>query len=63
MSIVNWRKSRRSDSQGNMCVEVARLPEGIGVRDSTNPAGPRLALSDLSFADLVRRMKANELDL
>jgi hypothetical protein len=63
MTTVNWRKSRRSDTQGNMCVELARLPAGIGVRDSANPAGPRLTLSGRSFADLVSRAKSNKLDL
>ena len=63
MSTVNWRKSRRSDTQGNACVEVARLPQSIGVRDSTNPSGPQLSLSSRSFARLVDRVKANKLDL
>jgi hypothetical protein len=53
-----WRKSSRSGSSGDNCVEVARLPGAIGVRDSKNPDGPGLAISAESFAHLVRTVKA-----
>lgn len=37
-----WRKSRRSNSQGN-CVELASLPGGmIAMRNSRHPGGPAL---------------------
>jgi len=37
-----WRKSRRSNSQGD-CVELAGLPGGmIAVRNSRHPGGPAL---------------------
>ncbi|HEY7486823.1 MAG TPA: DUF397 domain-containing protein [Streptosporangiaceae bacterium] len=42
---------------------MAKLPAAIGVRDSKDPSGPRLALSDRTFAHLVGRVKANQLDL
>jgi hypothetical protein len=32
-----WRKSTYSGSNGGGCVEVATLPDDIGVRDSTDP--------------------------
>lgn len=39
---VTWRKSRRSNSQGN-CVEFAQLPGGdVAVRNSRFPEGPAL---------------------
>ncbi|WP_352231323.1 DUF397 domain-containing protein [Actinomadura sp. NBRC 104412] len=34
-------------------VEVAALPDGIGVRDSKNPCEEHLALTRQQFADLV----------
>jgi hypothetical protein len=59
-----WRKSSHSGGEADSdCVEVAALPRAIGVRDSKNPAGPHLSLSGRSFAALVTRVKANELDL
>lgn len=59
-----WRKSSRSgtgNTGGENCVEVARLPEAIGVRDSKNPAGGTLSLSTESFATLLTRVKRNDL--
>ena len=40
---VTWRKSQRSNSQGN-CVELAELPDGTGIamRNSRFPSGPVL---------------------
>lgn len=39
-----WRKSSYSEPNGNACVEVAFGPTVVGLRDSKNPAGPRLAI-------------------
>ncbi|MGW6456882.1 DUF397 domain-containing protein [Streptomyces sp. NPDC055078] len=40
-----WFKSSYSDSSNpNDCVEVATTPGTVHVRDSKNPAGPRLAV-------------------
>lgn len=52
-----WRKSRRSTNQGGACVEVAVLPDAIGVRDSKNPQVGHLTLSRESFATLVQHIK------
>ncbi|WP_197015844.1 DUF397 domain-containing protein [Actinomadura viridis] len=53
-----WCKSTRS-SQGTsgQCVEVARLSEGIGVRDSKNPDGPNLVVSRDVFKALTTALK------
>lgn len=42
---IEWHKSRRSNSNGGNCVEVATLPDRVMVRDSKNPNGPVLAVS------------------
>jgi hypothetical protein len=51
--VTNWRKSRWSDGQGGACVEVARFPDAVGVRDSKDPDGPKLMLSQHAFRALV----------
>ncbi|WP_078969175.1 DUF397 domain-containing protein [Streptomyces cyaneogriseus] len=42
MQTLQWRKSTYSGDSSN-CVEIATTPTTILVRDSKNPAGPRLA--------------------
>jgi hypothetical protein len=39
-----WRKSSRSNGDGNVCVEVAFLPGAAAVRDSKHPDGGTLVL-------------------
>lgn len=58
-----WRKSSRSDTQGNSCVEVAQLSGAIGVRDSKNPAGGNLSLTSAQFTALLTDIKAGKLSL
>jgi hypothetical protein len=41
LSRAVWRKSARSGQNGN-CVEVATAGPAVAVRDSKDPAGPRL---------------------
>jgi hypothetical protein len=38
-----WRKSSYSGNPNADCVEVAFVAEAVGVRDSKNVTGPRLA--------------------
>jgi hypothetical protein len=52
-----WRKSRRSTNQGGACVEVAALPQAVGVRDSKDPERGHLTLTSREFADLIKRIK------
>ncbi|MFF6997933.1 DUF397 domain-containing protein [Streptomyces sp. NPDC008313] len=47
---VAWLKSSYSTDEGPDCVEVATVPHHILVRDSKNPAGPRLALAPATWA-------------
>ena len=60
-----WRKSSRSGSSNvNLdCVEVAALPGAVGVRDSKNPIAGHQTVSREAFAGLVKRIKADGLDL
>ena len=46
-----WRKSSYSGSNGGACVEVARtLPAAVAVRDSKDPAGPKLIFTVADWA-------------
>ncbi|MFF5263291.1 DUF397 domain-containing protein [Actinomadura viridis] len=57
MDVTRWRKAQSSGSQGDACVEVARFPGVVGVRDSKDPDGPRLALEPDAFGVLLARLK------
>jgi hypothetical protein len=63
MSTPLWRKSSRSDTSGNECVEVAQLHAAIGIRDSKHPSSGHLTLEPGRFASLVARVKRDELDV
>jgi hypothetical protein len=54
---LSWRRSSHSDNLGGNCVELAARPEGVGVRDSKDPGGPRLLLDPAAFRALVRDLK------
>lgn len=55
---VQWRKSSHSGGANDAaCVELAKLPTGIGIRDSKNPAGDHLSVSGGVFVGLVRKIK------
>ncbi len=57
-----WRKSSRS-TQGTseQCVELARLPSGIGLRDSKAPAVGHLLLTPKAMAKLLAQAERGEL--
>ncbi|WP_344592901.1 DUF397 domain-containing protein [Actinomadura vinacea] len=58
-----WRKSSRSDVEGNSCVEVARLSSSIGVRDSKAPDAGHLVLGLSEWRGLVGAVRAGSLEL
>ena len=54
-----WRKSARSSSEGQNCVEVAAsLPGIVAVRDSAHPAGPALVVTPRSWMAFIRAVQA-----
>ncbi|MFF5265150.1 DUF397 domain-containing protein [Actinomadura viridis] len=62
--MTEWRKSSRSATSDNTaCVEVAALADNIGVRDSTDPKGPKLAVPAASFRELVTAIKRGDHDM
>ncbi|MBW8481399.1 DUF397 domain-containing protein [Actinomadura parmotrematis] len=60
--MINWRKSSHSGGlNDDACVELADLASGVGVRDSRNPAGPRLEFDRAIFDRLLRAVKRGDL--
>ena len=49
-SELSWRKSSYSGGEGGNCLEVQAAPDTVKVRDSKNPAGPRLAFTPRAWA-------------
>jgi hypothetical protein len=60
MSGAIWRKSTRSGGATN-CVEVAGgLPEIVAVRDTKNPAGPKLTFAFGAWDTFTARVKSGD---
>jgi hypothetical protein len=61
---MTWRKSSRSSSNSENCVEVARAePRTIAARDSKNPDGPILRFGRSAWRELIHDIKATRYDL
>ncbi|MEU7749684.1 MULTISPECIES: DUF397 domain-containing protein [unclassified Nonomuraea] len=66
---VAWRKSSHSTNGGD-CVEVTSIAHGsdaspgitVLMRDSKDPAGPRLEFTDAGFQTFVQAVKDGEFD-
>ena len=52
---LSWRKSSYSSYLEN-CVEVAFTGNAVAVRDSKDPDGPALAISQHAFSRFVRTL-------
>ncbi|TDD80729.1 DUF397 domain-containing protein [Actinomadura darangshiensis] len=58
-----WRKSSYSGgATDEACVELAVLPEGIGVRDSKDPDGGRLVVYRAQLGSLLLAIKEGTFD-
>lgn len=55
---LTWVKSTYSGGANNDCVEFARVPGLIGVRDSKDPEGAKLALSVAGMRACLDEIKA-----
>ncbi|QGN46422.1 DUF397 domain-containing protein [Micromonospora sp. WMMD558] len=56
-----WRKSTRSGSSGN-CVEVARRPWTVMVRDSKDRQGPLLSFTPGDWSGFMGALKTGQFE-
>jgi hypothetical protein len=57
---VNWRKSSRSNGEGNQCVEIASLTGGAAaIRDSKDPASGAIMLASSTWDGLRAILRSN----
>ncbi len=56
-----WRKSNRSDSNGN-CVELRQQDNRVEMRDSKCPNGPTLKFNPEAFSTFLEDVKAGRFD-
>ena len=58
LSNATWRKSSCSGGNGGNCIEVAMLPDTrCAVRDSKDPAGPRLTIGHPAWRLLLEDIR------
>jgi hypothetical protein len=58
-TVTTWQKSSYSGSEGGtQCVELSRIGETVGVRDSKTPEAGHLVLSRETFRALVDQLRA-----
>jgi hypothetical protein len=64
MSDYKWRKSSRSSSNGDACVEVStNVPDVVAVRDSKSPDGAVLEVSAANWRAFVAWLGRDGIDL
>ncbi|MET8217416.1 DUF397 domain-containing protein [Streptomyces hirsutus] len=61
-SVVTWRKSSYSNSDGGACVEVSDdFAAVVPVRDSKVPHGPVLVFPSVGWASFVSAVRGDQL--
>jgi hypothetical protein len=58
---LNWIKAAASNPSGD-CVQLAKMPLGVGVRDSKDPDGPVLTFSTTEIAAFIDGCRSGEFD-
>lgn len=58
LSRAQWMKSSHSGG-GQDCVEVARVPGVVAVRDSKDPAGPALVFAPAAWQAFASQVKSD----
>ncbi|MCM3809209.1 DUF397 domain-containing protein [Streptomyces sp. DR7-3] len=61
MDIQPWRKSSYSGDAANNCVELARIPDAILLRESDEP-GTVIAITPAALRALTRAARAGRFD-
>ena len=59
MTLVAWRTSTYSGSNGGTCVEVGTAGPAVAVRDSKHPDGPLLAFAAGTWQAFIAQLKAS----
>jgi hypothetical protein len=54
---AQWRKASRSSDNGGHCVELASVGGIVAIRDSKNPDGPKVLLTQREFGHLLEVAK------
>jgi predicted secreted Zn-dependent protease len=62
LSRAQWRKSSQSSANG-ACVEMAETGDLIAVRDSKDPAGPKLIFTAPEWEAFTAGVRDGEFDL
>lgn len=58
-----WRRSSACEGADSTCVEVTTRDGGVAVRDSKDPAGPRLRFTAAEWRAFLRGVRAGDFDL
>lgn len=55
--VTNWRKTRRSNTNGGACILVGNTRRDVAVKDSKDPDGPKMTISPDKWRAFVGALK------